>query len=384
MYDAAIVGGGLAGCSAAIALARRGYRVVLLEAGSYPRPKVCGEFLSPESVALLSDAGFSERLHALNPALIKTLRITAPDGSAWFSRFPAPGLGISRYALDEALAGHAASTGVDMHTQTRVNRIEGDLTDGFKLNARTRHGAETIRAAAVIAAYGRQSNLDYALNRTVSSAGYVGLKHHFSGPPLPEHIDLHVFRGGYCGMSLVEDGTTNVCLLVRRDVFQAAAGHGADSIARFIAWMSAQNPYLGRWLAQATPVYTDWLSIAGVSLNTKTPIEGDILLAGDAAGMIAPLAGDGMAIALHTGQLAASAVERYLRHEYDAPALLQTYSQTIRQTFAARLRLGRVLQSVMLRPYLLAPGLRLLNHLPAAGNWLIRHTRDLHLLEESL
>ena len=379
MFDAAIIGGGLAGCQAAITLIARNHRVLLLEAGSYPRPKVCGEFLSPECVALFTESGFLPTLQALKPVTIETLRITSPDGSEWCSRFPAPALGISRFALDQALAAYAAKLGVQVHDGTRVTQIEGNLRAGFCITAQTSQGLQTFQAATVIAAHGRRSNLDRILNRDdmKSHQVYMGLKQHFVGPTFPGHIDLHVFRGGYCGMSQVEDGTTNVCLLVRQDVFQEAG----NRIAPFIDWMGTQNQHLGHWLAQATPVYPEWLSIAQVSLITKTPVEQDILIAGDAGGMIAPLAGDGMAMALHSGTLAAMSLDRYLTHAQDTQAMTHDYARIWRKTFESRLRLGRMLQSVMLRPTLLAPGLQLLNQVPPLGNWIIKHTRDLGLLE---
>jgi menaquinone-9 beta-reductase len=379
MFDAAIIGGGLAGCQAAITLAKHNHRVLLLEAGTYPRPKVCGEFLSPECVALFAQTGFLPRLEALKPVTIETLRITAPDGSEWRSRFPASAVGISRYALDEALAAYAAELGVEVRDGTRVTQIEGNMQEGFCLTAHTSKGIRGFQASAVIAAHGKRSNIDRVLDRKDSrqQQSYIGLKQHFLGPAFPGHIDLHVFRGGYCGMSQVEDGTTNVCLLVRQDVFQEVGGR----IDTFIEWMGTQNRHLGRWLAQATPVYPEWLSIAQVSLATKTPVEHDILIAGDAGGMIAPLAGDGMAMALHGGTLAAQSVNRYLTHVQDAHTMTQNYARIWHKTFAARLKLGRMLQSVMLRPRLLAPGLRLLNALPPLGNWIVKHTRDLGLLE---
>ena len=109
--------------------------------------------------------------------------------------------------------------------------------------------------------------------------------------------------------------------------------------------MCSQNRHLHDWFAQAAPVYPEWLSIAQVPFVGKTSVEGDLLLAGDAAGMIAPLAGDGMAMALHSGKLAALLIDRYLAAELTAPELKKTYVRTWNATFSARLRLGRVLQS---------------------------------------
>lgn len=379
MFDTVVVGGGLAGCIAAITLARCNRRVVLLEAKTYPQHKVCGEFLSPEVIPIFAEVGFLPTLQSLQPVSIRTARITAPDGTAWRTTFPAPGTGVSRYALDAALAEYAAETGVQVCDGIKVNRISGNLDTGFELTATTLQGStSTFRAKTVISAHGKHSNLDRALKRTFQRTPqpYVGLKRHFTGNSLREHLDLHVFPGGYCGMSDVEGGKTNVCLLVQQDVFQR---HG--SIEQFIAWMSAQNPHLGEWLAQASPVEDRWISISQVTLAPKTPLEGDILLAGDAAGMIAPLAGDGMAMALQSGVLAANFSHRYLEQQLTAAELKRQYARVWSGTVQTRLRLGRVLQSIMLRPALLTPGLHLLNLVPALGQLLVTQTRDLRLVE---
>jgi len=385
MIESVVIGGGLAGCAAAITLARHGHQVALIEAGTYPRAKVCGEFLSPECVTLFKNMGFLERLHSLNPTTIRTVRITSPT-SEWRGRFPAPAVGISRYALDAALADYAEACGVMVMNGTRVTDISGGFAAGFTLTTQTAHETRALEASSVIAAHGKRSNLDRVLKRAFfgQPQPYIGLKQHFRGAALPEHIDLHVFRGGYCGVSQVEDGRTNVCLMVEQKVFQEVTVGAPDAIARFIAWMSAENRQLGAWLADAEPLYPDWLSIAQVTLAPKTPLEGDILCAGDAAGMVAPLAGDGMAMALHSGVLAAESVREYLTHQTDAAVMKAGYADKWQRTFATRLRLGRALQSLMLKPAILTPGLRVMRAFPVVGNWLVANTRDMRLARRTI
>ncbi|MEP7291113.1 MAG: NAD(P)/FAD-dependent oxidoreductase [Chloroflexota bacterium] len=383
MYDVAIVGGGLAGCNAAITLAQRNRRVLLLEANTYPHSKVCGEFLSPECVSLFSESGFLAFLGDLNPVTIRTVRLTASGGSIWTTDFPSPALGISRYVLDAAMAKYAENEGVNVQDGVRVTRITGNLEDSFSLEARTPEGSKTFQAATVIAAHGKRSNLDRSLKRTFLSQHqpYIGLKRHFRGAPMHGRIDLHGFSGGYCGISEIEEGMSNVCLLVRQNVFQSAIDTSRTNLDGFIQWMCTQNSHLNEWMSQATPVDSDWLSIGQIPFVAKTSLEGDVLMVGDAAGMVAPLAGDGMAMALHSGKLAATFIDRYLSQQLTAPELKNQYTCTWNNHFHSRLRLGRVLQSVILRPALLTPGLRLLNLLPALGNFLMTHTRDLALME---
>src|SRR5207249_902081 len=160
-----IVGGGPAGCSAAIALAQRGARVVVVESKSYPHHKVCGEFLSPECQPILKALGVSHKLTALNAAPINVACISAPDGTAWETHFAGTALGISRSALDAALAEQARTCGVEVREATTATDICGSLAEGFQLETRCATGRAQIRARTVIAAHGKRSTLDRALKR---------------------------------------------------------------------------------------------------------------------------------------------------------------------------------------------------------------------------
>jgi flavin-dependent dehydrogenase len=369
-YDAAIVGGGLAGCSAAITLAERGMRIALFEAKSYPQHKVCGEFLSPEAADDLAALGVIEALRRLKPARLTRARITAPDGAGWEAQFSGAGIGISRYALDAILVDRARALGVNVFEKTTVTRITGSLDRGFILEANSRGSFE---ADAVIAAHGKRSALDRALGRAFldQPQGYIGLKAHFQGDSLPGRVDLHGFRGGYCGMSEIEGRAVNVCLLARSDAFQRAGG----SIPSFVEWMQAQNPALRHWLSRAEPMGERWIATSEIPFNPKTTLEGDILMAGDSAGMIAPLAGDGMSIALRGGRMAAEFVARHLLGDVNVSDLRREYAQAYKRAFGARIRLGRFLQACLFEPSLLALGLRALNRFPALGHYIVTHTR---------
>src|SRR5215813_9010254 len=115
IFDVAIIGGGVAGCAAAIQLARQGQRVILCEARSYPHHKVCGEFLSPECASMLDELGLPEAIQAVKPAAIQTVAIIAPDGTCWETDLPGAAIGISRYTLDHLMATQAQACGVEFH-----------------------------------------------------------------------------------------------------------------------------------------------------------------------------------------------------------------------------------------------------------------------------
>jgi menaquinone-9 beta-reductase len=385
MFDAAIIGGGLAGCSAAITLAKRGARVVLFEAKTYPHHKVCGEFLSPECVYLLDELGVLADVYALHPKSIDTVAISSPDGTLWEAKLPGAALGVSRFVLDDCLSKQAVKQGVVLRQGTSVTSVEGSLDETFRLNVRSESGVEQVCAKVVIGAQGKRSNLDRTLNRAFlrQTQPFIALKSHFYGPSLPHRIELHTFTGGYCGMSEIEGQHSNVCLLVREDVFRKVCDNAATPIPAFIQWMQSQNFKLEKWLSHAEQIGEQWLSISQVPFVQKQVVENDILMTGDSAGLIVPLAGDGMAMALQAGKLGATHAAAFLGEQLSGDDLRRGYATAWTNEFGTRLRLGKALQNVMLHPRLLAVGLRLLNTIPPLGTFIIKHTRDTKSLHRS-
>src|SRR5262249_33257657 len=153
---------------------------------------------------------------------------------------------------------------------------------------RTSTGQGSIQARTVIGAHGKRSNVDRVLQRSFlkQPQPFVGLKAHFYGTALPSRIHLYTFPGGYCGVSAVENGLMNVCLLARQDIFQHYSAVGG--ISAFLDWMRHQNPLLGEWFSSAQLAYPSWLSIAQIPFGDKELLVKDVLMVGDAAGLIAP------------------------------------------------------------------------------------------------
>jgi menaquinone-9 beta-reductase len=273
------------------------------------------------------------------------------------------------------LAERAQQAGVQVREATTVDAITGSLDHGFTLTARCRGKTTTESALTVIGAHGRRAGIDRVLGRSFFSQRhpFVALKAHFHGPPIPGQIRLHTFPGGYCGMSEIEGDAQVVCLLVREDIFQhARQKNGPDA---FIAWMQTQNPAIQSWLGQAERIHERWIAIAQVPFLSKPVVDGDVVMAGDAAGLIPPLAGNGISMALEGGALAANYITTFLSRQISAADLRRMYASAWKQKFGTRLKLGLALQPVMLRPQSVRFALRAMNLFPWLGQYLVEHTR---------
>jgi flavin-dependent dehydrogenase len=287
-YDLVIAGGGPAGASAAIAAADAGARVLLLERGRFPRHKVCGEFLSPEGVALVK---------SIHPAFADSLLRDAPrvarvrifvDGTRADVPIDPPGASVTRYHLDHALWRAAEARGVICLQSIIVDRITG--SGPFTVAT----SAGNFEARAVIVAAGRWSNLRHQAQEQ-GPEKWVGLKAHYLETRPSLSVDLYFFNGGYCGVQPIGRDRVNVCAMVRADA--------ATTLEQVVALHPELEQRRHEWLQISPPVSTSPLVF-----NQPVPEEGGIFYAGDAAGFIDPFVGDGISIAVRTGTMAANAL----------------------------------------------------------------------------
>ncbi|HEY0750595.1 MAG TPA: NAD(P)/FAD-dependent oxidoreductase [Chitinophagaceae bacterium] len=345
-YDIAIVGGGLAGLSSSILLAGKGYSVVLFEMDKYPYYKVCGEYISLESWDFLKSLGLN--LEALNLPIIKRLQLTAPNGKVFNTNLPLGGFGISRYTLDSSLAQIARSAGVLLMEETKVEDIfynEGLFKVSYRPKDQT--AVQSISSRLCMASYGKRSNLDLKWNRKFAARtnkqldNYVAVKYHVTTDWPNDLIGLHNFREGYCGISKVEGDKYCLCYMTTSKNMKATGGQ-IQQLERDIL---SKNKYLESLLQNSKKLEGFPVTISQISFQSKTKIENHILMLGDAAGMITPLCGNGMSIALHTAKLAAEISNLYLSGKITAEQLGSMYKQNWSKHFATRLAVGRTIQS---------------------------------------
>lgn len=282
-YDVIIIGGGLAGLSLAIQCGRSGIKTLLVEKGSYPRHKVCGEFISRESEQFLIDLGLPLAQHGL--PIINKFILTSHHGLTSGCELQPGGIGISRYKLDHFLYEKALEYGVQILTNTKATKVSDtsvQLQDGKIFNG-----------VHIIGAYGRISGLQ---NNTISQVEkYIGVKYHLDRGPEKDFIEIHNFIGGYCGISAIEEDKFCLCYLAKLSTFKA----NGNSIQDFENRVLKSNPYLASRLDAnklIEPIVTSQLFF-GTS-------EEDKALIGDAAGFIPPITGNGMSLAFRASKVA--------------------------------------------------------------------------------
>lgn len=339
--DVLIIGGGLAGLIAGIHLAQNGLRVLLLEKHPYPRHKVCGEYISNEVLPYLNHLGLS--IDELNPTRIERFLMSTVAGKPIRCSLPLGGFGVSRYTLDHFLARKAVSAGVDIR-QVEVMDALFD-TDAFSV---TDSLQTTYTARIVIGAYGKRSLLDKKLQRTFDQgeSSWLGVKAHYRASFPNDLVALHNFEGGYCGLSQVENGIVNACYLANYRRFKEV-----KNIDAFQQQVLSKNPFLRDFFSSATPLFDKPLTISQISFARKKPVENHMLMCGDTAGLIHPLCGNGMAMAIHSAKLVSELIIQYFTGEIATrPTLEKQYAAAWSGEFKSRLATGRIVQSVLSSP----------------------------------
>jgi len=363
--DILIIGGGLAGLTAGIHLSRHQLRTLLIEKQKYPQHKVCGEYVSNEVLPYLQHLGI--RVEALQPSHLHHFLLSTVAGKTIRCDLPLGGFGVSRYALDYHLYQKALAAGVEV-LQDQVVDVQ------FENDYFTVVTSEEKRYAAnlVIGAYGKRSNLDKQLQRKfiLEKSPWLGIKAHYQAEFPPGLVALHTFRGGYCGLSQVEGGVVNACYLTHYQSFKKYKN--TDDFQQHIL---LQNPFLKDFFSRALPLFDNPLAISQVSFSQKKSVEKHILMCGDTAGLIHPLCGNGMAMAIHSAKIVSELVIKYYQGEIpNRRALEKQYTIAWDHAFKRRLFTGRLVQSVLQKPALTSVLLKGLQWYPQLLSAIVKQT----------
>lgn len=365
MRDVVIIGGGLSGLINARLLSQAGLDVLLIEKKQYPFHRVCGEYVSNETLPFLKSIGFDPFQYGA--VQISRFRLSSPKGSIMSLDLDMGAFGLSRYVFDHALYELAQSGNAHFQLGEKVLGVEQG-EDSFRIKTA---GKGEIAAKVVIGAFGKRSNLDAFLGRRFfrQRSPWVGVKHHLSTEHPEDLIELHNFRDGYCGISKVEEGRVCLCYLTARSQLKK---HG--NIQRMEDELLSRNPHLKRIFDHSERLYERPQVINEVSFARKPLIENGILMSGDSGGMIAPLCGNGMAMAIHSAKILSEHVIRYFAREIDRPTLEQEYTQAWKKEFARRLWVGRNVQRFFGNPNVTEMFVQTFRRLPGLSRWVVGQT----------
>ena len=326
--DALVVGGGLAGSAVATLLGQAGRHVTLLERTRGPHDKVCGEFLSVEALRYLDLLGVDVR--RLGALTVSTLRLTR-GARTTEQLLPFPAMSLTRRVLDEALLTRAAQAGVTVRRGVSVDSL---VRQQDSLWRATTADGDCFNAAAAFLATGKHDLRGHCRPMKSSltrHAGLLAFNAYFRVPStqaqlLQEAIEVYLFRHGYCGLQLVEDGTANLGLLIERKHF--------TTWPELLQDICRQVPLLSERLGAAVQTLVKPLALSHIPYGFRRPntVE-DLWVVGDQAAVIPSFSGDGMAIALHSGVqaarlfLAGGSAQQYqakLFHQLSLPVSLAT------------------------------------------------------------
>lgn len=324
--EALILGGGVAGCAASIALARKGLRVTLIEREPAPRHKVCGEFLSGEALQDLHALGID--VTSIGAVPVDRVRLAAARRAAE-APLPFPAASLTRKALDTALIAQAVAAGVRVEQGRSVQTLARATSGVWQA---TLDDGSTRESATVFLATGKHDLRGYA--RPEDPQRWVAFKMYFRLAPaqaaeLACASELMLYPGGYGGIQPVEGGIANLCCVVQQP-YLARAGNRWEN---FLAKMQRDCPHLAMRLAGAEPLLAKPIAITHIPYGfMRRTTEDGLYCIGDQAAVIPSFTGDGISIALHTARCAVAA---FLAAE---PAPL--FQAKLRSAMTAQMRLA--------------------------------------------
>ncbi|QXP61864.1 NAD(P)/FAD-dependent oxidoreductase [Olleya sp. HaHaR_3_96] len=363
-FDVIIIGGGLAGLSSAIHLSKNKHSVLVIEKNEYPKHKVCGEYISNEVLPYLNFLGVD--VFKLGAKRIDKFELSTPKNKLVKANLPLGGFGISRYCLDNQLAKVALANQATI-TQDTVENVTF-TNDVFSVETKSNKYTSKI----VIGAYGKRANLDVKLNRNFikNKSPFLAVKTHLKGV-FPENlVALHNFEGGYCGISKVEDDSINLCYITNFEAFKKYKD--IDEFQRKVLY---KNTALKLVFENTTSVFETPLTISQISFETKNPIENHILMCGDTTGMIHPLCGNGMSMAIRSAQMASLLIIQFFNGTIkDREGLEKQYLREWNTEFKSRLTTGHIVAKLFSCNKLAEVLIRIVKTIPSILPQIIKRT----------
>ena len=364
-YDVVIIGGGLAGLSLSIDLVRRGLQVLVIEKGTYPRHKVCGEYVSMESHAYLHL--ICPELHSLELPYITKFHLSSTRRKDFKTHLDLGGFGVSRYVLEEMLWREATKIGVVFKLKSKAIKISqaGDVDFTIKTSS------ETFYARLVCNSTGRKSNVESKGKDTQKlGTNYIGVKYHVKLKRDSGFVEIHNFPGGYCGINSLEEEKSCICYIVNANKLKASASSIEEMENRFLF----QNRFIKESFEASEFLYKNPLTISGINFNIKESVSHESFFLGDSAGRIAPVTGNGMSMALRSASVLAQKIDLYFNNTITRSQLGTEYGDFWDKEFATRVRLSRYFQKLSEYPILSNFSIGVFNVLPKLASPIIKST----------
>tara|TARA_R110002049_G_scaffold2457_7_gene17983 strand:+ start:2959 stop:4086 length:1128 start_codon:yes stop_codon:yes gene_type:complete len=364
-FEIVIIGGGLAGLCNAINLSKFGKKVLLIEKNEYPKHKVCGEYISNEVLPYLKYLD----INPFNFGAIKidNFQLSTTKNKLITAKLPLGGFGISRYKLDYILSEKAKENGVFILQDSVLNV---DFKEDF-FTIETKEN-KSYQSRICIGAFGKRSVLDLKLDRDFikKKSPYLGVKIHVKGNFQDNLVALHNFKGGYCGVSKVENNAINLCYITNFSSFKKY-----KNIEDFQENVVFKNKFLKEIFRDSKPIWNKPLSISQISFETKKPVENHIIMCGDSAGMIHPLCGNGMSMAIQSAQIASKLILNYMNDEVvTRKDLEKRYIRQWNQQFKWRLKTGHFIAMLFRKDKIASLLLSILKKIPFLLPIIIKQT----------
>jgi 2-polyprenyl-6-methoxyphenol hydroxylase-like FAD-dependent oxidoreductase len=333
-----VVGGGLAGLVLGIGLRRCDAPVTIWEAGTYPRHRVCGEFISGRGQSTLARLGVNELINESGAVRAQTAAFFSAIRSSAPRPLPSAALCLSRFTLDAALANNFRELGGEL---LAGKRFIGDFGEG------------------IVRATGRRARTEQDGSR------WFGMKIHARNVALMADLEMHVSPRGYVGLCKINGGEVNVCGLFRKQ-----AGENGEAINRHELLRGQPGSPLRQRLAKAEFDENSFCAVAGLSLHPRQATSRVEICVGDAITMIPPVTGNGMSMAFESAELAMAPLAAWSRGESSWNQARQQIARDCDAAFVRRLAWAKWLQRIVLTPALQNP----LVALAARSGWFWRLT----------
>jgi flavin-dependent dehydrogenase len=355
-----IIGGGLSGLTASILLNRAGFEVTVIEKKTYPFHRVCGEYISNEVLPFLNSIDVN--VADFQASHITQLAISSPTGKLFKTQLDLGGFGLSRFTLDNFLYQKAKAEGVTFLLGLKANSI-AFAEDGFQVEL---SNSTILDSSLVIAAYGKRSNLDVNRKFFYRRSPYLGVKYHIKTDFPIDLVQLDNFEGGYCGTVKIENDRYNFCYLSLNNHLKTYG-----SLPEMEKQVLFKNPFLKELFLNSDFLNEKPEVINEISFEKKPLVEDHILYCGDSAGMISPLCGNGMAMAIHAAKvLSETIIEQFPNRN----AIEQRYQYRWRKLFENRLLAGRLTQKLFGKSVLSELAIKSLKTVPSLTNRIIKRT----------